>query len=1333
MKKSLYILLPVILMFVVGCSRHSISPGDGGKVSFSSSLSSNTVSSIQRDSLGYLWIGTDRGINIFDGTSYRQLRHDRLDTASLRSDNVLGIYRGKNHLWVMTDQGIDCYAGNGRFVHYHSNAVSSRATCMIERKDGRVIALFGNELCELEGLTFKRKLSIAGTFHGLDGAIVDDHSGRLLINSNQGLFLVDKDLTKSVLFLKGNNNVVCADSETVCHLSFTQGIVYLRRKDFSILYRSGESMPVVANSAVFWHGEVIFSGNDGLYRITHHGNDHAYSVESLPADIIHDSNHQFIKTMYADPKGDLWIGYIMRGLKHLRNMEAWHRRLATDKAFQQVIGHAVVGVVSGNNGEVWGALANDSIFHIDGHTDSVVALPLAGLIPIHSQQHIKGIAFSAGVFWVVTTSNVFAFHFDKGIRLDEFYNVGLFQGEACGQYVSTPNGLVVMAGIDRLIVFDALHKEEKVRDIREVSNRLPEVWQIGDFTVTAKKLVGVNFNSVSNVIAANNNLLIRENLSTWKSIYVQTGKVMGTSLPLNANIISSSYQDSHLFLGTDAGLYVYEPYQRRLTSISGFSEKVINNIATMAGPLSTMVMTIGGEIVAYDATAHHQQVVWKGTDSDDFQPSTLALLPGSRILAATRKGLQLFHVASAKEHVPLPSLHLEAIDVLMPQDKVKSSSLFTIDSCSTVVLNHSQNNFKIRYAAISERLADNYTYRYKLDGYDLQWHESNGSGEAAYTEVSPGSYRFIVECIDRTHPWISRTSSILIRVKPHPMLSSAAVCVYAMLLLIFIYVFNRMYLRMRMVRINAVTSERERQHEQHVSKMNMDFFANISHEFRNPLTMISGPLAMLGKAPELSKQSVNLVRIIMQSATIMRKLVGQMLDFRELEGGAMRLSVHKTDVAAIIADFGHHYELTAAEKGISIVLKGTDSPLIMFADEDKVIKVFDNLLTNAIRHTPQNGAITVTLQRLDDSMKLSVENSGNHIPEAQIRSIFEQYYLQDDTVATWGAGLGLHYVKSLVTLHHGQIAATNTDVGVCFTVSLPTEEAAYTEKEKVSRNQNINSYDMNEAGMNEDILRPKQHEDASLTPEEDVPRLLIVEKDINTAFFLRHLFEGKYKVFNRYEGEKAFNDIDEIKPDIILSCVLLDDMSGLDLCRMLRSDKQYNGPFIFLTTCTGGDQQAAGMKAGADYYITKPFDPDYLQEVVGKASDNARAYEALLRQLPQRQPANRDHELSKRDKDILRVTQKFMKENIGNSELDVNKLGRKLLLSRTKLYEKIKALTGKTPNELFRVYKLNYAASLLKEGKLNVTEVASQAGFSSVAFFSRSFKKHFGVSPKDYS
>lgn len=1332
MEKSLYTLLLLVLLCLAGCNGHRLTPGEGSEVSFSSSLSSSTVSSMQRDSLGYLWVGTDRGVNIFDGTNYRQLLHDRLDTASLRSDNVLGICRGRSRMWVLTDQGIDRYAGNGRFVHYRTNARSQRASCMIERKDGSVVALFANELCALDGLTFKRKLTIPRG-NVINEAIVDDSKGRLLVNTTRGLYLVDKELVRARLFLQGSQNVVCADSKTVCRLSFTQGIVYFRRKDFSVLYRSGESMPVVANNAVIWHGTVYFSGHDGLYRI----DPHTHAVTSLPADILADSYHPFIKTMYADPQGDLWIGYIMHGLKHLKSIADWQRRLAADRALRHVSGKAVVGVVSGDQGDAWGALAHDSIFHFNGRTDSVVALPLTDLLPIHSQQHIKGVAFSAGLFWVVTTSNVFAFHFDKGIRLDGFYDVGLAQTALCGPFVPIPRGLAVMAGLDRLVVFDALHRREKIRDVRVAANGLPVVYQTGELTVTARRVAGVDFTSVSDAVGGNSNLFIREGTGDWKSIHLETGRVARASFPLKANILSSSFQGSHLFLGTDDGLYVYDPYQAHLTAVSGFAGKAVNNVATSSGGegvASTVMMTIGGAIVAYDVMEHRSRVVWKGIDSDDFQPSTLALLPGNRLLAATRKGLKQFRIPSLRERVRLPALHLEAIDVLMPRDKIESVGLLQADSCSTVVLSHTQNHFKIRYAAVAETLTDNYAYRYKLEGYDQQWRESDGSGEAAYDEVRPGKYRFIVKCVDRTHPWASRTASVSIRVKPHPLMSSVALCVYVVLILVLIYVSNRMYLRMRMVRLNADMTEKERHHEQQVNEMNMNFFANISHEFRNPLTMISGPLAMLGKAPELSKQSANLVRIIMQSATIMRKLVGQMLDFRELEEEAMRLSVSRMDVAAIIADYGHHYELTAAEKGIKIVFRGTDNLLVMLADKDKIIKVFDNLMTNAIRHTPQNGTITVTLAHRDNDMLLSVENSGSHIPEGQLSRIFEQYSLSDDSVAAWGAGLGLHYVRSLVRLHHGQITATNTATGVCFTVSLPTDENAYTEKERAPRNPE-SRYDLplDRTGSDEDIKRPNHHEETGLAADDARPRLLIVERDINTAFFLRHLFEADYKVFNRYEGEKALNDIGEIRPDVVISCVLLDDMSGLDLCSMLRSDKHYDRPFIFLTTCSAGDQQAAGMKAGADYYITKPFDPDYLQEVVRKALDNVRAYESLLRQVPQKQTAKHDEELSKRDKEILRITQRFMKENISSSELDVNKLGRKLLLSRTKLYMKIKELTGSTPNELFRVYKLNYAASLLKEGKLNVTEVATQAGFSSAAFFSRSFKKHFGVSPRDYS
>lgn len=396
---------------------------------------------------------------------------------------------------------------------------------------------------------------------------------------------------------------------------------------------------------------------------------------------------------------------------------------------------------------------------------------------------------------------------------------------------------------------------------------------------------------------------------------------------------------------------------------------------------------------------------------------------------------------------------------------------------------------------------------------------------------------------------------------------------------------------------------------------------------------------------------------------------------------------------------------------------------MIFADEDKVIKVFDNLMSNALKHTPQNGTITVRMVAEGKMLRLSVENTGSHIPENSLSTIFERYYQASDDVSGWGAGLGLHYVSSLVTLHHGTITAANTPGGVVFTFSLPLDDV-YTEEEKKNREAKTDNL-----FHDDDILRPRHPDDVTTAKEHT---LLVVEKDVNTAYFLRRIFEDSYHVINRYDAESALSDIATLHPDAIISCIMLDDMSGLDFCRELHADELLRDiPFIFLTTCDGGDKQTEGIRSGADAYITKPFAPDYLREVVAKLLASADKYKALQAKLPQ--PAVKFQDgLTAKDKEMLRTIWKFMKDNISDGDLDTEKLSRKLLLSRTKLYEKIKQLTGKTPNELFRTYKLGYAAQLLKEGKHNVSEVAERAGFSSVAFFSRTFKNHYGVSPKNY-
>lgn len=1320
-----------ILCIFVSCHRNVYKLTDAQPAVFSTSPISNNVQTMQLDGHGYLWIGTDRGVNVYDGENYRLLQHENGDTTTLRSNSVVSLYKSPtDSMWVMTDDGIDLYQGNGVFRHYYTDASIHAAGSVVETQDGRIIALYGGELCLLKDGMFRKVCKLVDRYVGsTEVSIIESGDGRFVVNTRQGVFVVDKDLRHyKQLPFEGIANV-CVDKNTICVLGFTDGIALLNRKDLSVKYCLRQGMPTVAEGAVMWKGNVIFFGYEGIYSfdcMTH-------QIKPLPQDIQKDVKPEFIQKLYVDNNEMLWIGYNSGySVKKTKDIASAERTLRQDSIYNVFRQHGVVSVTQDNKGNIFGALVNDSIFLIDEATGGMTLKGISELVPVHSRQHVSSVAYSAGYYWIVTTANVIAMHYDNGFKVDEFYDAGLATNSVCGTSVPIDNGLAVLLGNNSVVTFDAIHKSQEVNDTRQAANQKPVLWRLGDFTIKNITLKGSLIPIGSHLVSIGDSKLLATFQHKQPSIInLKTGKVSNATFKFDANVISSTTSSNHAYLGTDNGLYIYDNNSNRLSKVDEIGNKPVNNIvATESG----IVMTCEGDILTFDPATRHINKIWVSSPKSDFQPHTLAMANSKKFYGATRMGFKSYDVLTKTNGEPRPTLYIEGVDAVMGNNSHKSCKLFESEKNARVVLTHTENTIKIKYAAITPSMDGKYTFRYRLKGYDGNWQQNDGSGEVEYAKIRPGTYLFDITCTDQQRPWITVSKSLKIVVKSHPLLSHTAISIYILLALTIAFFANRLYIRMRMVRIKADNVAKEKDRERQVNRMNMSFFANISHEFRNPITMISGPVSVLLKAPELSKQSNSMVRLISQSARILMKLVNQMLDFNLLEGEAMRLSVNRIDVAAIIKEYSHHYEVSASEKGIHIINISTDKPVVMLADEDKIIKVFDNLMSNALKHTPQGGDIKVVMAVDNDKLNFSVENSGVHIPDASLGRIFDRYYQATNDVADWGTGLGLHYVKSLVTLHHGEITASNTENGVRFTVEIPMNDDAYSEEERKPREQQGE-----DALANDEILRPKQLNDdgwpaqGTATTPGEMRRLLIVEKDVNTAYFLRKLFENDYTVVNRYDAETTLDDIDNIKPDIIISCIMLEGKSGLELCKVIKENEDYaHTPFIFLTTCNSGGQQADGMRAGADVYITKPFDPEYLKEVVSNALVKADDYKQLLQRLPQPQKEDKGDGLSTRDKEILRTIRKFMKDNIDDGELNVEKLSRKLLLSRTKLYEKIKELTGKTPNELFRTYKLNYAAQLLKEGKLNVSEVAEKAGFSSVAFFSRTFKKYFGVSPKDY-
>lgn len=453
------------------------------------------------------------------------------------------------------------------------------------------------------------------------------------------------------------------------------------------------------------------------------------------------------------------------------------------------------------------------------------------------------------------------------------------------------------------------------------------------------------------------------------------------------------------------------------------------------------------------------------------------------------------------------------------------------------------------------------------------------------------------------------------------------------------------------------------------------------------------------------------------------------------------------------------FEESARVKGIKLELVIKHGNYRMWLDGDKVEKIMGNLFTNALKHTSPGGVIRISAHVDDDILVVSVFNSGKLIAEDRMQDVFKRYYQladsQDSDLYGWGTGIGLYYVKRLVELHHGSVRVKNIKVvsetledaslrnGVEFSFALPADKSIYNKVEIADREKRVMQIPLevkSEEGRTLEVKSEEGRVKNSLAgnasaPSKNQPRILIVDDDVDVAAYLHQLFVSDYEVVNRYSAEEALTDLEEVKPDIILSDIIMGKMSGLEFCKMLKGNLSFSHiPVVLITAMASIHNQIDGLKLGAVAYVTKPFDPAYLKALVKSQLQNMQMLRQRLNE------STETGSLSAKVADTLSLQdQKFMDELYGwmekrsaEQDLNVATVCRDMLISPAKFNYKIKELTGETPGIFFRKYKLNKAAAWLREGKYSISEIAVLTGFSTAAHFSVAFKKQFGVSPSEY-
>lgn len=644
---------------------------------------------------------------------------------------------------------------------------------------------------------------------------------------------------------------------------------------------------------------------------------------------------------------------------------------------------------------------------------------------------------------------------------------------------------------------------------------------------------------------------------------------------------------------------------------------------------------------------------------------------------------------------------------------------FPVNNTSKIQLNYKENFISFDFAGLNYVNPSHTYYRYKLENYDQDWREikTSGLGTASYTGLAPGEYKFIVYTANNDKIWGNVPAEMTIVITPPFWLTIYAYIFYVGLFVVIIFIILK-YLKKKRIKQQKEQEiiKRNKQREE-LDQMKFRFFTNISHEFRTPLTLVMTPLNSLIQQTESPLKDK--LKVIYRNANDMLGLINQLLDFRKLEMGGEKLKLDLDNFIEFVKYMHSSFQETAIARNITFSIESEPSELYFCFDKPKMQKILNNLYSNAFKFTPKGGLISTVLKILEvnnrEYIVVEVSDSGCGIEEKDIESVFDRFY-QGDIVdsAEVGSGIGLHLVKEYVVLHGGRITVeSKKEEGATFSVFIPTD---------IENNADVKD-DAEIIYSEVNNLKPFEYREKKT--------LLIVEDNLEFQNFLVEQLSDKFNVLKANDGVQGEKLAIQKSPDLIISDLMMPLLDGLELCNRIKNNIQTSHiPFILLTARLSDEARIDSYKAGADSYISKPFNFEVLLAKIEMLFDQLEKRKEMFHKTIEISPSSIT--ISSLDEIFVKKAIEYVEKNIDNTEYSVSQLSDDLAMSRTQLYRKFESITGQTPNDFIRSIRLKRAAQLLKDSIYNISEISDIVGFNSIKYFNKYFKEQFGLTPTQY-
>jgi signal transduction histidine kinase/ligand-binding sensor domain-containing protein/AraC-like DNA-binding protein len=709
----------------------------------------------------------------------------------------------------------------------------------------------------------------------------------------------------------------------------------------------------------------------------------------------------------------------------------------------------------------------------------------------------------------------------------------------------------------------------------------------------------------------------------------------------------------------------------------------------------------------------------------------------NQLYVGSNNGLYSFYPDKVLGNPYPPDVILESINVTGESINL----LNTKSDKSEILLSHEQNDLTFEYAGLHYSDPAKNQYRYMLEPYDTNWVCAGVQPTARYTNLDPGEYTFQVIASNSDGVWNEKGASINIIINKPWWQTYLAYLVYVFLGLSLLYSLRRYEISRQKLKYNLKLGNLQTEKLKEVDQIKSRFFANISHEFRTPLTLIFGPAKDITENAydESTKKKAGIIK---KNAAKLYGLVNQLLDLSKLEAGKMRLETSEQNIIPLLKGLVLSFTSLAERKKITLTFDTQEENINVYIDKDKIEKIITNILSNAFKFTPDGGIIDVNVLKLEREVEIIVKDTGIGIPEERIDKIFDRFYQVDGshTREGEGTGIGLALTKELVELHKGNISAeSKKGESTTLILKLPLDKKHLLPEEIVKKEsllETAKTVKEAEVISGNEVYEEKTVFDELIKPDlfgekTDKPLLLIVEDNFDVRNYIISHLEEDYIIHKAIDGEDGFTKSIEKFPDLIISDVMMPKMDGFQLCEKLKTDERTSHiPLILLTAKATSDDKIEGYETGADDYIMKPFDAKELQVRIKNLIDQRKQ---LRKHFQKEGIFNLENKkIISVDKKFLEKANKIINEHISDTSFGVELFASILAMSRAALHKKLIALIGEPPSELIKRIRLSKAGILLKNNTGNISEIALDVGFNNPAYFSECFKKQFGDTPSQY-